>query len=291
MKSELSIQTKLKNVPRHGRTAEQLLNHYMVESSIARKLMNAPRAERSAIYLSMYDELFDKVPDHPRLNIRNNEELSKRSTSNKLKLVNSLLKDTTTFVEFAPGDCRFAICVAQRAKKIYGIDISEQHHQEMFPHNFELIIYDGYTLAEVPANSVDVVFSDQLVEHIHPEDVEHHFSMVKKMLNKNGVYVMRTPHKSSGPHDVSVYFSDVPLGFHLKEWNYSEIKALSQKVGFEIMKTYWFAKGFKCRLPNYYFLLIEKLFALLPNNVSRKISKYFIPSVCCVFQVSKSEKR
>lgn len=290
MKCKLSTQSKLKSVPRNGRTAEQLRNHFIVESAIAQKLLSAPREERSAIYLSMYDELFEKVPDHPRLNIRNNKKLSQRSTNNKLKLVNPLVNDTTTFAEFAPGDCRFAFRVAQTAKRIYGIDISEQYHQqEIFPHNFQLIIYDGYTLSEIPDNSVDIVFSDQLIEHIHPEDVEHHFSLVKEMLTKNGSYVMRTPHKSSGPHDISVYFSDTPLGFHLKEWDYAQIKELSEKIGFNVMKTYWFAKGFKCRLPNYYFLTLERVFAFLPSIVSRKISKYFIPSVCCVFQVSKSE--
>ena len=281
----VDVATKLKRKPRNGRTAEQVLNHYLIETEIAQKLKDAPREERSAIYSSMYDELFDKVPDHPRLNIRNNEQLSKKGVRHKLALVAPFLKDKMTFAEFAPGDCRFAMHVAPKVKLIYGIDISEQYQKdEKMPQNFELIIYDGYALKGIPNNSVDIVFSDQLIEHIHPDDVEHHFLLIKKMLIKGGLYIMRTPHKSSGPHDVSVYFSDVPLGFHLKEWSYVELQELTKKLGFKITHTYWFGKGFKCRVPVAYFLNMERVFSMLPHNLSRKVSQYFIPSICCVFQ-------
>jgi hypothetical protein len=53
------------------RSYEQVLNHYLVEKAIADKLKEANREERKLIYETMYDELFEKVPDHPRLKRRN----------------------------------------------------------------------------------------------------------------------------------------------------------------------------------------------------------------------------
>lgn len=61
---------KLKHPPPPGRTEEQLRNHYLVEKSIAERLKRANREERKRIYREMYDELFRKVPDHPRLTRR-----------------------------------------------------------------------------------------------------------------------------------------------------------------------------------------------------------------------------
>ncbi len=50
-----------------NRSYSQVLNHYHVEKSLASQLKNANRESRKHIYRSMHDELFSKVPDHPRL--------------------------------------------------------------------------------------------------------------------------------------------------------------------------------------------------------------------------------
>lgn len=40
----------------------------------------------------------------------------------------------------------------------------------------------------MPENSADAVFSDQLIEHLHPEDIKFHLEMVRKIL-KQRVYI------------------------------------------------------------------------------------------------------
>jgi len=49
------------------RSLEQLRNHFEVEKGLADQLRAATREERTLLFRTMYDTLFSKVPDHPRL--------------------------------------------------------------------------------------------------------------------------------------------------------------------------------------------------------------------------------
>lgn len=90
---------------------------------------------------------------------------------------------------------------------------------------------------DFPAGSFDVAFSSQLIEHLHPDDVELHFASIYRVLKENGVYAFDTPNRLSGPHDVSKYFDDVATGFHLKEWTYRELANGLKKAGFRKLRT------------------------------------------------------
>jgi len=140
------------------------------------------------------------------------------------------------------------------------------------PDNFDLIIYDGYNLP-VEENSTDVVFSDQLIEHLHPEDTEFHFQLVRNILRPQGVYVFRTPHRFSGPHDVSRYFSDEPEGFHLKEWTYSEIARVLKRLKYSSWFGYKWTKRNLVKKPFAYFVVIERILGLLPKRLKKIVSR------------------
>ena len=155
-----------------GRTYESVLHHFEVERKIARRLKAADREQRKVIYSSMYDELFAKVPDHPRLTRRSDPLATQEMNRRKLHLLHRFLKKTGSFLEFGPGDCRFAFDMAERVKRVYAVDIADQIGSGVErPENFELVVYNGYDL-DLPENSIDVAFSDQLIEHLHPEDTE-----------------------------------------------------------------------------------------------------------------------
>ena len=218
----------------------------------------------------MYDELFAKVPDHPRLTRRESTTLTQRKIESKLQLISGFLNRAIVFAEFAPGDCRFASAAAERVKKIYAIDISNQSGLSAFPPNFELIIYDGYDL-DLKDDSIDLVFSDQLIEHLYPEDAELHFHLVYRTLSKDGHYIFRTPHAFTGPHDISKYFSEEPEGFHLKEWTYSELSRLLRKTGFTRPYGYWWFRGRQFELPIIVFALIELPLTIFPRKMRKRI--------------------
>ena len=263
-----------------NRSYEQVKNHYLVEMALAKNLKAANREERKAILARMYDELFSKVPDHPRLTQRESKQLTAKANKDKFSLVSRFLDKSSVFAEFASGDGKFAMFVAKHVKYVYGIDISDQRNlTDNVPENFELILYDSYNLDRLESNSIDVVFSDQLIEHLHPEDTKLHFEMVHRILKDGGKYVFRTPHPQSGPHDISKYFSFEPECFHLKEWTYVEMKEMLMDLNYSGMQTHWHAKGRGLRMPYAYFAIIERVLDLVPKQYKRFPAKFLVPSV------------
>ena len=263
-----------------NRTYEQVMNHYLVEKSLADKLKQSDREERKIIYSTMYDELFSKVPDHPRLTIRESEQLTAHANKSKFAILSRFLKESDTYMEFAPGDCKFALEVTKHAKFVYGVDISDQRNaDENFPDNFKLVLYDGYNLDQIESESIDLVFSDQLLEHFHPDDTKLHFEIIHRILKKGGKYVFRTPHRLTGPHDVSQYFSYEPECFHLKEWTYVELKELVMDIGYSKFQPYWKAKSLVLKLPYTYFSLSERIHSQFPLKYARIPAKYLISSL------------
>jgi SAM-dependent methyltransferase len=262
------------------RSYDQIKNHYLVEKSIADRLKKSNREERKSIFNSMYDELFSKVPDHPRLLRSYSEERSNAAIVDKFSVVKRYLNKSCAFAEFAPGDCRFSFEVAKHTKSVLGIDISDQRNPEdEIPKNFGLVIYDGYNLDEIESSSIDILFSDQLIEHFHPEDTRLHFELVQRILKKGGRYIFRTPHFLTGPHDISRFFSDTPKGFHLKEWTYIEIKNLLKELKYTSFNPRYKNTKIDVSLPYFYFRISEKFLNSFPKRNITKLARYFIPTL------------
>jgi SAM-dependent methyltransferase len=81
--------------------------------------------------------------------------------------------------------------------------------------------------------SYDVVISNQVIEHLHPEDLHEHLRSARSLLRRGGRYVLSTPHRHLGPTDISAVFrSPRPLGMHLKEYTYAELCRALRAAGF-----------------------------------------------------------
>jgi SAM-dependent methyltransferase len=266
-----------------GRTLEGAWNHYQVESAIARRLMQADREERKRIFATMYDELFAAVPDHPRLTRREDPSRTAAANRHKLRSFGPFVRADDVVVEFAPGDCEFSAALAPKVRKIIGVDISDQRKAgKSWPANFELVIYDGYALPQIAPGSVDVVFSDQFLEHLHPDDAEAHLALVNRILKPGGRYVIATPHAQSGPWDVSRHFSDVAEGFHLKEWTYTELAATLRRLGYSGVEPIWSKRGITLHVPLAFYRGVETLAPRIGKKAFRRVAKYVAPMVFCV---------
>lgn len=264
------------------RTPERLRHHFEVERELAGKMRNSSRADRTELFKTLYNELFERVPDHPRLTRRDTPESSRRKVQSQLRLLKLFLKPDTVFLEFAPGDCRLASAVASEVKSVIGVDISDQRAQnEASPANLELVVYDGYELA-VPDNSADVIFSYQFLEHLHPDDVSQHFQLARRLLKPGGVYVFDTPHRFSGPHDVSRHFGNSLQCFHFQEWTYREMRVLLRKHGFSRTAIFRFGKPCLSKAANCINDMAELLVGLLPIRLRQQLSKRLFQSVAMI---------
>jgi SAM-dependent methyltransferase len=265
-----------------SRSPERIRHHYEVEKELATRLRASTREERTELFKTLYTELFDRVPDHPRLTRRDTTESSQQNSEKQLRLLRPHFPETgpkPVLVEFAPGDCRLSFAAAPACEKVYGIDISDQRSPgEVFPENFDLIVYDGYHL-DLPDGCADIAFSYQFLEHLHPDDVDSHFEMVHRLLKPGGVYVFDTPHRYSGPHDISREFGDTLECFHFQEWSYREMRRLLKHHGFGRTAMHRKGRLVSNRPLNVLHDGIEWLAGALPSQLRRRTSNRLFPSV------------
>src|SRR5690606_28242527 len=93
-------------------------------------------------------------------------------------------------------------------------------------------IASGVVRPPVPAASVDLAVSRQVVEHLHPDDIPEHFAAIAKIVAPGGVFIIETPNRVTGPWDVSRGITDDPTGFHLREFTHGELARLMRDAGF-----------------------------------------------------------
>jgi SAM-dependent methyltransferase len=128
-------------------------------------------------------------------------------------------------------------------------------------------------------NSINVAFSDQLIEHFHIDDTLLHLKTIRRILKPGGIYLFRTPHAYNGPHDVSKYFSNVSEGFHLKEWTFTGLDYLLKNLEYSEIDYYWNAKAVKIKLPFFYFYITEKFLNIFPFSLKRNLSRILLPTI------------
>jgi len=134
--------------------------------------------------------------------------------------------------------------------------------------NLEVVISDGTSLPVEPG-SVDVAYSDQLMEHLHPDDALSQLTNVARAVRPGGVYICITPNRVNGPHDVSRGFDEVATGFHLREYTGREIREMFLGAGFTHIDFYAGGRGHYARIPTALALSGEVAFERLPVAVRR----------------------
>ena len=89
----------------------------------------------------------------------------------------------------------------------------------------------------------DIIFADQVIEHIVPQDLQLFLESIKKSLNESGKFIMQLPNRLFGPSDVTrikdySYTGKIEAeGTHLNEATYTELLPILKKNGFYKFKT------------------------------------------------------
>jgi SAM-dependent methyltransferase len=254
-----------KKIPKH------IIEHYKLEKKLAQKLRSATRSERLVLYRKLYDELYSKVPTL-KTNPRTVNEAYLKAT---IRTLRPFLQKDTTYLEIGAGNLATIRGISPLVKKAIAIDVSKEFATALgpIPKNCELIISDGISIP-TPKNSVDIAYSTQLMEHLHPDDALEQLANIFTTLKKGGRYVLETPHRFNGPHDISKYFDDIATGFHLHEYTNRELRDLFRKTGFNKIYNLIGAKGYHLPCPTFLLVTLETLLNILPKSLRRSFSKF-----------------
>lgn len=215
-----------------ARSAEQLREHYEIERKLAQRLRDAPARERDVLYAQVYDELFSRIPHHPQLHRRASHERA-RQVDRELHFLRPLLARDLALLEIGAGDLALSRRLSGIVKEVHAVDVASAIAAGERPtENLHIYLTDGRALP-LADNSIDLAYSNQLIEHLHAEDALEHLREVLRVLAPGGRYLCVTPNGLTGPWDISRMFSSVPTGMHLREYTNRELRALFSRVGFD----------------------------------------------------------
>lgn len=257
-----------------ARSASRIREHYDLEKRLAGRLRHANKADRRSLYTELYDELFVSLPDHPQVLERGNPDIERRRVRGQVRFLEPLLRHGGVYLELGAGVGTLAREIAAMADRVYALDVSPTISDGgALPRNMSFVLSDG-TSVPVPRGSVDVAFSNQLMEHLHPDDALEQLANVYAAIRPGGVYFCITPSRLSGPHDVSQHFDDVATGFHLKEYTYSELEELFRRAGFRDFTAVVGYRGYGLRCPLRPLRSLERAVAALPRALRRPAARF-----------------
>jgi SAM-dependent methyltransferase len=213
-----------------SRSAARLKVHYILERRLAHRLANAPQGERQRVYGEVYHELFETIEDHPQ----NTQDRVNDAThvEGELAGLRPHLGPRDVYLEIGCGDAAVSFAVASMVATSIGLDVNDSLvDMTAAPKNFRFLKSDGIRI-DLPDASVDFVHSNNLMEHVHPDDAELQLREIVRVLKVGGKYRCVTPNRVTGPHDISCYFDYEPTGFHLREYDYGSLQALLKSAGF-----------------------------------------------------------
>jgi cyclopropane fatty-acyl-phospholipid synthase-like methyltransferase len=223
------------SIPAEAEVTEQMiLAHWELEKQLTRELLESTPENRWEVFKQCYTCLYSELEWLNRLIGKSDTVLS---TDRYKTLEKTIGSPPQRIYEIGSGKGAMIAYLAERGFECKGTEISqergEKHLTESHP-NLSWGISDGIHLDrfELPG-TYDVVVSEQVVEHLHPKDLDAHLRGVYNLLVKKGRYIFNTPHCYTGPHDISrVFKCDKPKGMHLKEYMYRELTEAVRNAGF-----------------------------------------------------------
>jgi ubiquinone/menaquinone biosynthesis C-methylase UbiE len=249
---------------RDTRSEDRLRAHYVLERRLARRLRNAPSTERPYIYTKVYNELFGELVDHPQ-KVAGDDVVRERRVRRLSGYLRPFLSRDQQFLEIGCGDALLSMMVAAQVGHAYALDVTDVLiEQSSVPKNLSFLKTTG---TEIPldASSIDFAVSDQLMEHLHPDDAQAQLAEIFRVLKPGGAYLCMTPNRVTGPHDVSHYFDYEATGFHLQEYDSAAILALFRAVGFRRVK--FVIPIIRCPMPRPLVRSLEKVLLAMPRNI------------------------
>lgn len=266
-------------------TEEMVLAHWELEQRLTREILESTPENRWETFERCYSTLFSELAWRNRLPDLSVQKEPSERYRDWLSLIG---KPPQRIYEIGSGKAELISYLANCGFQCKATEVTRERGEKYAEANANLSwgVTDGVHLDQFePAESYDVVISDQLVEHLHPDDHYAHFKGAHAILSPGGRYVFQTPHAFRGPLDISMFFGcDKPRGMHLHEFTYRELNRILRKAGFRRISALISLPRKAKRLLSEpkasngylrYCLVLESLLGLLPRQSMRRASLRF----------------
>jgi len=256
-------------------TEEQVQRHLELERDLTRQLMASTPETRRETFVRCYDELY--------------RELSWLTATGHTEEDAGdwpyLLGPAPQRVyEVGSGAGGLARALARLGYEVEATDITMERGRR----EEDGVLWtetDGVHLERTAAHPpYDAVLSNQVIEHLHPDDIVAHFMSARAILRAGGRYVVNTPLRYEGPADISRVFAlPEPVGMHLREYTHRELTRAARAGGFDrVLVPFGLPHALRARLglplrPNAgyarYVRAVESLLDRLPAVRRRQLAR------------------
>jgi 2-polyprenyl-3-methyl-5-hydroxy-6-metoxy-1,4-benzoquinol methylase len=205
-------------------STEQVLFHLDLERTLTDELRASSPDTRRATFERCYSELYRQLP-----------WLAPTGAPQDTGQWTAVLGPPPLRIhEVGSGSGALARGLAKLGYVVEATEITRERGNSDEAPNLSWTTTDGVHVEQFALNGpYDVVLSDQVVEHLHPDDVVRHFAGCRQVLRRGGRLLFRTPHAFTGPHDVSRIFGfREPVGMHLREYTVTELRSHLHAAGF-----------------------------------------------------------
>jgi SAM-dependent methyltransferase len=222
-------------------TIDQVRWHLELERSLTARLRASSPEMRWETFQACYDELYSELPWLV-------DTGGMVETGRWMRLLGP---PPQRIHEVGSGNGELAAALAAYGYEVEATDISsERGGPRREVDGLQWTVTDGVHLDRFARRApYDAVLSDQVVEHLHPDDLEVHLRSCRSILRNGGKYLVRTPHAFTGPHDVSRIFGfSEPVGMHLREYTNRQLTVGLKTAGFTRVRAVFHVPG-KLGLP------------------------------------------
>jgi 2-polyprenyl-3-methyl-5-hydroxy-6-metoxy-1,4-benzoquinol methylase len=266
---------------------EQVRRHWELEQQLTRELLGSSPQNRQEVFERCYSELYREIEWTQGLKTHAKETVDAKA----LRIWTSILgPPPLRILEIGSGGGGLIYALAESGYDCKGTDVTRERGEILANAHPNLVwgTCDGHhpELSE-PAASWDVVISNQVIEHLHPDDIGVHIRGVAAVLKPGGRYIFTTPHKAFGPKDISrVFGCSLAKGMHLREYSNIELVRLLRRNGFSSVRAPMIPPRRLCSLLRLPYRSIESgaylnwicwvdriLDALSPGNARRSIAR------------------
>ena len=213
---------------------QQVQAHWLLETQLTQELLDSSPETRWATFSRCYTQLYTELP---WLNHGDSDESIKARWAPWMYLP----KPSSRIFEIGSGGGELLKALAAQGHQCVATEITQERGAKHQPdgENITWHLTDGVNLTKFePEASYDLVISSQVIEHFHPEDLVTHLKNARAILKPGGRYVFDTPHRGTGPHDLSLVFGhEIAACMHLKEYTYPEIDRALRFAGFSEIRS------------------------------------------------------